>query len=74
MKKSIVLYGAPSFHHMVSMLELGKLILQHHPYLSITILVTALPLAVDTTTTSSYIDQLSPSPSSLFPPLIFPNP
>ncbi|XP_015879668.3 UDP-glycosyltransferase 88F3 [Ziziphus jujuba] len=57
MKESIVLYPAPVFHHMVSMVELGKLILRHHHDLSITILVPT--GALDAAATSSYIHQLS---------------
>ncbi|GLT53520.1 hypothetical protein SLA2020_267860 [Shorea laevis] len=57
MKETIVLYPAAAFHHLVSMVELGKLIIQHHPNLSITILVATMPS--DTATTSSYINHLS---------------
>ncbi|PON83985.1 UDP-glucuronosyl/UDP-glucosyltransferase [Trema orientale] len=57
MQESLVLYPAPGFHHMVSMVEFGKLILRHHPYFKVTILVTTMPS--DTATTSLYIDTIS---------------
>jgi len=57
MKETIVLYPAAAFHHMASMVELGKLIMQHHPNLSITILVATMPF--DASATSSYINHLS---------------
>ncbi|KAH7534094.1 hypothetical protein FEM48_Zijuj04G0200800 [Ziziphus jujuba var. spinosa] len=63
MKESIVLYPAPVFHHMVSMVELGKLILRHHHDLSITILVPT--GALDAAATSSYIHQLSQTDLSI---------
>ncbi|KAM7486393.1 hypothetical protein LguiA_002402 [Lonicera macranthoides] len=50
----VVLNPTPGICHMVSMVELGKLILKHHPSSSITVLVTTPPQ--DTSTTiSSYI-------------------
>ncbi|KAK7836447.1 anthocyanidin 5,3-O-glucosyltransferase [Quercus suber] len=58
MKETIVLHPVPGFHHMVSLVELGKLILQHHPHFSITILVPTMPLDTSTTT-SSYINHIS---------------
>ncbi|XP_059432020.1 UDP-glycosyltransferase 88B1-like [Corylus avellana] len=57
MKETIVLYPSASSHHMVSLVELGKLIIQHHPHLTITILVSTIPS--EASATSSYIDHLS---------------
>ncbi|KAK7315162.1 hypothetical protein VNO77_33695 [Canavalia gladiata] len=48
MKDSIVLYSALGRGHLVSMVELGKLILTHHPSLSITILFLTPPSNQDT--------------------------
>ncbi|XP_028786425.1 UDP-glycosyltransferase 88F5-like [Neltuma alba] len=59
MKETIVLYPAPSFAHLVSMVELGKLILQHQPHLSILILVPSMPSDHSTSASSSYISDLS---------------
>nr|UNO36935.1 UGT1 [Pueraria montana var. thomsonii] len=50
MKDSIVLYSALGRGHLVSMVELGKLILSHHPSLSITILFLTPPPNQDTPT------------------------
>ncbi|KAJ1405001.1 UDP-glycosyltransferase family, conserved site [Sesbania bispinosa] len=58
MVETIVLYPAPAFHHLVSMVELGKLVLKHQPELSITILVSSTSLD-DPTTTSSYLSDHS---------------
>ncbi|XP_054807253.1 UDP-glycosyltransferase 88F5-like [Prosopis cineraria] len=58
MKETIVLYPAPSFAHLVSMVEFGKLILQHQPHLSIVILVPSMPSAHNSSS-SSYISDLS---------------
>jgi len=49
-KDSIVLYSALGRGHLVSMVELGKLILSHHPSLSITILFLTPPPNQDTPT------------------------
>ncbi|KAL5718356.1 hypothetical protein ACHQM5_011266 [Ranunculus cassubicifolius] len=57
MKQTIVLYPSPAIGHLVSMVELGKLILKHHPSFSITILVTTPPY--NTGSTSPYIDHVS---------------
>ncbi|KAL5718550.1 hypothetical protein ACHQM5_011439 [Ranunculus cassubicifolius] len=57
MKQTIVLYPSPAIGHLVSMVELGKLILKHHPSFSITILVTTPPY--NTGSTSPYIDRVS---------------
>uniref|UniRef100_A0A2N9I7W5 Glycosyltransferase n=1 Tax=Fagus sylvatica TaxID=28930 RepID=A0A2N9I7W5_FAGSY len=58
MKETIVLYPAPTFHHTVSLVELGKLILQHHPHFSITFLVPSMPSDASILT-SSYINHIS---------------
>ncbi|CAJ1952970.1 unnamed protein product [Sphenostylis stenocarpa] len=50
MKDSIVLYSALGRGHLVSMVELGKFILSHHPSLSITILFLTPPPNQDTPT------------------------
>ncbi|KAL7169030.1 hypothetical protein ACSBR2_034122 [Camellia fascicularis] len=57
MKETIVLYPAPALGHLVSMVELGKLILQHHSHYSITILIPTTPWE-DGTTISSYINKI----------------
>lgn len=57
MKEAIVLYPAATSHQMISMVELAKLILQHHPNISITILVAVMPF--DTSTISAYISSIS---------------
>ncbi|KAL9276660.1 hypothetical protein ACSQ67_025797 [Phaseolus vulgaris] len=49
-KDSIVLYSALGRGHLVSMVELGKFILSHHPSLSITILFLTPPPNQDTPT------------------------
>ncbi|KAG6649892.1 anthocyanidin 5,3-O-glucosyltransferase-like [Carya illinoinensis] len=36
---AIVLYPSPGWGHLIAMVELGKLILQHHPSFSITVIV-----------------------------------
>nr|BBN60802.1 UDP-glycosyltransferase 88E21 [Glycyrrhiza uralensis] len=82
MKDTIVLYPALGSGHLMSMVELGKLILTHHPSFSITILILTPPN--DTTknannnnnTTSQYISSVSTTfPSITFhhiPPISFP--
>ncbi|KAF8376956.1 hypothetical protein HHK36_030327 [Tetracentron sinense] len=58
MKESVVLYPAPGMGHVISMVELGKLILRHHNHqFSITILITT--GSFDTTATTSYINHIS---------------
>ncbi|KAG6738217.1 hypothetical protein POTOM_057825 [Populus tomentosa] len=57
MKAAIVLYPAATSHQMISMVELAKLILQHHSNISITILVAIMPF--DTSTISTYISSIS---------------
>ncbi|KAF3949186.1 hypothetical protein CMV_024913 [Castanea mollissima] len=43
MEDAIVLYPSPGRGHLISMVELGKLILKHHPSFSITILILSEP-------------------------------
>ncbi|KAK7270916.1 hypothetical protein RJT34_26433 [Clitoria ternatea] len=50
MKDSIILYPALGRGHLVSMVELGRLILTHHPSLSITILILTPPANTAVTT------------------------
>jgi hypothetical protein len=46
MEEAVVLYPTPDTGHLISMVELAKLILTHHP--SLTIHILALPLNVTT--------------------------
>ncbi|KAB2598699.1 UDP-glycosyltransferase 88A1-like [Pyrus ussuriensis x Pyrus communis] len=62
---AIVLYPSPPIGHLVSMVELGKLILTHHPSLRIHILITTPPYRADDT--ASYITSVS----ATIPSLIF---
>ncbi|XP_042490160.1 anthocyanidin 5,3-O-glucosyltransferase-like [Macadamia integrifolia] len=66
MKYTIVLYPAPSVSQLVSMVELGKLILHHYHHLfSITVLIPTTPLHNPSTT--SYIHRISQTnPSIVF--------
>ncbi|PON58229.1 UDP-glucuronosyl/UDP-glucosyltransferase [Parasponia andersonii] len=43
MKDAIVLYPSPGMGHLISMVELAKLILTHHPTFSITLIIHTLP-------------------------------
>ncbi|CAK7324835.1 unnamed protein product [Dovyalis caffra] len=43
MKDTIVLYPSPGRGHLFSMVELGKLILKHHPSISVTVMFSTLP-------------------------------
>lgn len=62
--ETIVLYPAPGIGHMISMVELGKLILRHHgPSLSITILLTT--GCMDSPSVDSYIASISRSHPSI---------
>ncbi|CAJ1952964.1 unnamed protein product [Sphenostylis stenocarpa] len=55
--EAIVLYPVPLIGHLVSTIELCKLILTHNPSLSVHILITIAPY--DTSSTSHYISTLS---------------
>nr|ACB56924.1 glycosyltransferase UGT88A8 [Pilosella officinarum] len=62
---TIILYPSPGMGHLVSMVELGKLILKHHPSFSIVVL-TLIP-SFNTGTTASYVRHIS----STFPAISF---
>jgi hypothetical protein len=55
MEEAIVLYPSPGRGHLISMVELGKLILKHHPSFSITILILSKPNTNTNTATGSDI-------------------
>ncbi|KHN45543.1 Anthocyanidin 5,3-O-glucosyltransferase [Glycine soja] len=70
MKDSIVLYPALGRGHLVSMVELGKLILTHQPSLSITILILTPPSNTPSTpkgcdSTSQYIAAVTAATPSI---------
>ncbi|KAL9251238.1 UDP-glycosyltransferase 88B1-like protein [Drosera capensis] len=57
---TVVLYPFSAIGHLISTVELGKLILTHHPSLSLTILVsTAPPPFSSTAATTAYLNQVS---------------
>ncbi|XP_050375888.1 UDP-glycosyltransferase 88F3-like [Argentina anserina] len=65
MADTIVLYAAPGMGHMISMVELGKLILKHYSHkFSITVLYTTGSL-VDTPSIPAYIDRIRQSHPSI---------
>uniref|UniRef100_A0A6N2N694 Glycosyltransferase n=1 Tax=Salix viminalis TaxID=40686 RepID=A0A6N2N694_SALVM len=53
MEEAIVLYPSPPIGHLISMVELGKLLLTHRPSLSVHILITSVPY--DSGSTAPYI-------------------
>ncbi|KAA8533663.1 hypothetical protein F0562_031180 [Nyssa sinensis] len=57
MEDTIVLYPSPAVGHLISMVELGKLILTDHPFFSIKILITAPPYNAGST--APYINSVS---------------
>ncbi|XP_004299818.1 PREDICTED: anthocyanidin 5,3-O-glucosyltransferase-like [Fragaria vesca subsp. vesca] len=62
---TLVLYAAPGMGHMISMVELGKLILKHYSHkFSVTVLYTTGSL-VDTPTIPAYIDRITQSHPSI---------
>ncbi|KAK9292878.1 hypothetical protein L1049_020859 [Liquidambar formosana] len=63
MEEVIVLYPSPGMGHLVSMVELGKLILTHHPSFTITVLIITAPF--NTGSTAPYIDQVSTTTPSI---------
>ncbi|KAL5744718.1 hypothetical protein ACOSQ2_027834 [Xanthoceras sorbifolium] len=63
--EAIVLYPSPPIGHLISMVELGKLILTHQPSLSIHILISSAPY--NTGATAPYISQVS----TTFPSITF---
>ncbi|PIA35640.1 hypothetical protein AQUCO_03500178v1 [Aquilegia coerulea] len=65
MDQTIVLYPSPAIGHLISMVELGKLILKHHPSsLSITILITTAS-TFNVGSTTSYINRVSQTTPSI---------
>ncbi|XP_062120303.1 UDP-glycosyltransferase 88A1-like [Humulus lupulus] len=63
MNSTVVLYPAPAIGHLISMVELGKLILTFKPSLSIHILITTAPYYSGDTT--SYITTVSATTPSI---------
>lgn len=67
-KEAIVLYPSPLIGHLISMVELGRLILSHRPSATVHVLVSALPpspgAAAATATTAAYISAVSASSGS----------
>ncbi|MFS7969211.1 putative UDP-glucuronosyl/UDP-glucosyltransferase, UDP-glycosyltransferase family [Helianthus anomalus] len=61
----VVLYPSPGMGHLISMVELGKLITKHHPSFSIVVL-TLIP-SFNTGTTAAYVRQIS----ATFPAITF---
>ncbi|KAL7254133.1 hypothetical protein ACSBR1_008519 [Camellia fascicularis] len=72
--EAIVMYPSPGIGHLISMVELGKLILNHHPSFSIIILTTTPPF--NTGSTSPYIHHVSSTTPSItfhhLPPISIP--
>ncbi|KAK3447096.1 hypothetical protein EUGRSUZ_A02694 [Eucalyptus grandis] len=63
MKEAIVLYPSPAIGHLISMVELGKLLLTHRPSLSIHILITN--QAYEAGPTTAYIASVSAAVPSI---------
>ncbi|KAI6696399.1 hypothetical protein NL676_016518 [Syzygium grande] len=57
MEEAVVLYPSPAIGHLISMVELGKLLLSHRPSLSIHVLITS--QAYNAGSTTSYIASVS---------------
>uniref|UniRef100_A0A7N2MHS0 Glycosyltransferase n=1 Tax=Quercus lobata TaxID=97700 RepID=A0A7N2MHS0_QUELO len=55
MEDAIVLYPSPGRGHLISMVELGKLILRNHPSFSITILILSEPNTNTNSTAPNYV-------------------
>nr|XP_023890913.1 anthocyanidin 5,3-O-glucosyltransferase-like [Quercus suber]POE62570.1 anthocyanidin 5,3-o-glucosyltransferase [Quercus suber] len=55
MEDAIVLYPSPGRGHLISMVELGKLILKNHPSFSITILILSEPNTNANSTAPNYV-------------------
>ncbi|KAM7504818.1 hypothetical protein LguiB_003722 [Lonicera macranthoides] len=62
-KSAVVLYPSPGIGHLVSTVELGKLILDHQPSFSVTILITTVPF--NTGSTAPYISRVSAETPSI---------
>ncbi|CAH1421346.1 unnamed protein product [Lactuca virosa] len=71
---TVVMYPSPGRGHLVSMVELGKLILNHHPLVSLVILITPPPF--ETGPTEKYIKTVSATVPSItfrhFPTIVIP--
>ncbi|GFZ06426.1 UDP-glucosyl transferase 88A1 [Actinidia rufa] len=63
MDGAVVLYPSPAIGHLISMVELGKLLLKHYPSLSIKVLITTLPF--NTGSTVPYINRVSATTTSI---------
>ncbi|KAM7504824.1 hypothetical protein LguiB_003728 [Lonicera macranthoides] len=61
--EAIVLYPSPGMGHLISMVELGKLILHHYPSFSVTILTTT--PSFNTGSTASYIRHITTTTPSI---------
>ncbi|KAF9683765.1 hypothetical protein SADUNF_Sadunf04G0048400 [Salix dunnii] len=63
MARAIVLYPSPPIGHLISMVELGKLLLTHQPSLSVHILITSVPY--DSGSTAPYIANVAATVPSI---------
>ncbi|KAL3528190.1 hypothetical protein ACH5RR_012846 [Cinchona calisaya] len=63
LKETVILYPAPAIGHLVSMVELGKLVLLHNPNFFVTVLVPSMPSQHDTF--SSYTKLISETNNTL---------
>ncbi|XP_042499953.1 anthocyanidin 5,3-O-glucosyltransferase-like [Macadamia integrifolia] len=63
MKDNLVLYPSPGIGHLVSTVELGRLILKEYPSFSVTILITPPPF--NTGSTGPYITRISATTPSI---------
>ncbi|GMH28106.1 hypothetical protein Nepgr_029949 [Nepenthes gracilis] len=66
MADTVVLYPSPTIGHLISMVELGKLMLNHHPSLHIKVIVSTGPPPFNTTASAaSYVDRVSSTTPSI---------
>ncbi|KAF8379607.1 hypothetical protein HHK36_029048 [Tetracentron sinense] len=63
MEDAVVLYPSPGIGHLISMVELGRLILKHDPSFSIKILITTPPYNAGST--APYINRISTTTPSI---------
>ncbi|XP_019200220.1 PREDICTED: UDP-glycosyltransferase 88B1 [Ipomoea nil] len=63
MEEAIVLYPSPQIGHLVSMVELGRLILKHQPSCSVIIFIANVPFS--TGSTAAYLSHVSTTTSSI---------
>lgn len=63
MEDTVVLYPSPQIGHLVSMVELGRLILMHQPSCSVIIFITNVPFS--TGYTAAYLSHVSTTTSSI---------